>query len=96
MVSKTLKKLERKGYIIKESPRKQVVCFKKGRKIERCFRYTDTGTRFRPSIIKDPINWAEDVKPVPQKKGAYTFKIWSEPFLWDAMNALTEKIKSER
>ena len=95
-MSRALKKLERKGFIIKESPNKHVVCFKKGRKFERCFRFTDSGTRWRPSIIKDPINWKEDVKPVTQKKGAYKFTIYEEPFLWDAMNALERKIRSER
>lgn len=95
-MSKSLKKLERKGYIVKESPYKYVVCFKKARKFERCFRYSDTGTRRRPSLIKDPNNWVEDVKPVSQPKGAYKFSLYQEPYLWNAMMALEAKLKAER
>ena len=95
-LSKQLKAALRKGYIVKTAPKEHTVCFKKGRKVERCFRYTDTGTRWRPSPIKDPINWEEDVKPVSQPKKAYTFNLYERPYLWDAMQDLNAKLGSER
>ena len=95
-MSKALEKLERKGYIVKESPYKYAVCFKKGHKNERCFRYTNAGSLKRWSPIKDPIHWKEDVKPVSQPKGAYKFSLYDRPVLWDAMIGLESKLRSER
>ena len=85
----------RKGAIITTWKYKEYVAiFRDGNKTTRCFKYTNTNGKFA-SMIRDPLNWVEDCEPVTVPRGA-TFKtIYGEPVLWDAMNLLEHKIKSE-
>ena len=72
-----------------------VAVFRDGNKTDRCFKYTNTNGLFRPSHIRDPLNWVEDCDPVPIPRGTDYKPIMSRPVLWDAMNLLEHKIKSE-
>ena len=73
-----------------------VAVFRKGNKTARCFKYTNTRGR-RASMIKDPINWAEDCEPVTVPRGADFKNIYLNRYdkitLWDAMNLLENHIK---
>lgn len=80
--------------------REYMVVFKRGNKAVRCFKYVNTAKGWRPSYIKDPINWIENCETVTVSREAY-----SKPFylsrdyetitLWDAMVLLENYIKDE-
>lgn len=59
-----MKLVEVKAYIIRDSPNTYSVQYKRGNKPIRCDSFQIKNSNGEANLIKDPINWVEDMSPI--------------------------------